>query len=338
MPGVPAVALVEVHDHRREALERASARERAGVERAAGRRGSRRARARAPSRPRRRRRRTRPRPAAPRRRGVEAASEWSPASDRAVELGLDSLGERRRVARGQDARRREAQLGGDGEHRRRADRVAQLACGVERGLGLRREDDEVGVCARRRRSSRRLRRAPRAAAARALASREPMTTSCPAPTSRVGERAPNGPVPPTIATRTRPPATTSASRRSDVAVAHERRRDDELDGRLGAARPPRRSRARRSSPRNTVHVGGCRPARHAREHTVERAGDRLAADERADRDAAHAARLRSPRGSRAPRGSARSRGTGCSARGGSPPRRRAHRGRPARARASSAPS
>ena len=35
MPGVRLVAAVQVHDHRRQALERAGARERAGVERAA---------------------------------------------------------------------------------------------------------------------------------------------------------------------------------------------------------------------------------------------------------------------------------------------------------------
>ena len=82
--GVGLVALVHVHDHRGHALERAGARERAGVERAAGDEPRRRARARAPSRRRRRRRRARPRPAA-RRARFAAASEWRPATTGRVE-------------------------------------------------------------------------------------------------------------------------------------------------------------------------------------------------------------------------------------------------------------
>ena len=68
--------------------------------------------------------------------------------DRRVELGLDSLGERDGFRGRKDAVLREAELGRDGEHRRRADRPSQLAGRVERRLGVDGEDDEVGVVAR----------------------------------------------------------------------------------------------------------------------------------------------------------------------------------------------
>ena len=88
--GVRLVAPVDVDDHRRHALERAGVRERAGVERAARRRGGRRARARAPSRRRRRRRRARPR------RAARAGEVRRP---RAVQPGGDRRGDERRRPR-----------------------------------------------------------------------------------------------------------------------------------------------------------------------------------------------------------------------------------------------
>ncbi len=76
-----------------------------------------------------------------------------PGDDRAGDDVLDARGERARVGRREHARRCERELGGDGEHRRLPDRVAELPHGVERGVRVRREHDEdlraAGVGVRR---------------------------------------------------------------------------------------------------------------------------------------------------------------------------------------------
>ena len=92
------VALVHVHDHGGHALERARARERPAVDRAARDEPSRRARAPAPSPRRRRRRRTRPRPAAASA-SFAAASECSPAATGTSSSSCDPLGDRRGLRR-----------------------------------------------------------------------------------------------------------------------------------------------------------------------------------------------------------------------------------------------
>ena len=173
---VRLVALVDVHDHGGHALERAGARERAGVDRAAGRdlpaSSSTSALASASS----------PQTSVsssgasspPR---FEAASECRPAIDRAVDHVLDPLGDRRRLGGREDALLREGELGGDREHGRRADRLAQRAGRLDGAVRLRREHDEVGraggILVRRPRRRRARRPLPRARSA----SREPITTS-----------------------------------------------------------------------------------------------------------------------------------------------------------------
>ena len=125
MPACPRVALVQVHDDRREALERARARERPGVERAARGEPLRRARARAPSRPDRRRRRRRPRRAARSAPRLDAASECSPATTGPSSSAWIRSASEVASGDGKNAALREAELRRDGEHRRRADRVRE---------------------------------------------------------------------------------------------------------------------------------------------------------------------------------------------------------------------
>ena len=232
-----AVALVQVHDHRRQALERARARERAGVERAA---------------------RGEPLGELERQRlrvGVVAADEGvlvgrlvaAEASRRRASAARRATGpsssawialrERRRVLGGEDAVRGEAKLGRDREHRRRADRAREARARCR---------------ARRRPSSRGRRDRPARTASSFVAPSTPSSCAAAAARCRVARAdhdlvprrreaasrsaMPNGPVPPTIATRTRPPARVSARRRADVAVAHERA------GRRRARPAPRRER------------------------------------------------------------------------------------------------
>src|SRR5262249_57337730 len=68
--------------------------------------------------------------------------------DGRFELVLDALGERSSLVVRQDANLREAELRGNRENGRVANDSAQLSRGVERGVGVDREDDEVGVGAR----------------------------------------------------------------------------------------------------------------------------------------------------------------------------------------------
>ena len=116
--GVALVAAVQVHDHRRQALERARARERAGVERAAGDELRRELERELLRIARRRRRRTRPRRAAPprgsrprssagRRRPAPSTSSWTrSASERASGSGRTPDLENRERARDREQRRR----------------------------------------------------------------------------------------------------------------------------------------------------------------------------------------------------------------------------------------
>ena len=66
-----------------------------------------------------------------------------PRDDRPVDHVLNALGDRARLDGREDAVLRERQLGGDGEHRRRADRVAQGPRGLDGSVGLRRQDDDI---------------------------------------------------------------------------------------------------------------------------------------------------------------------------------------------------
>ena len=63
--------------------------------------------------------------------------------DRAIQLGADSLCDRGRFRGRLHSAGPEAELGADREHRRSADRAAQLAGGLDRGLRLDREQHEV---------------------------------------------------------------------------------------------------------------------------------------------------------------------------------------------------
>ena len=65
--------------------------------------------------------------------------------DGCVELVLRPLRDRGRLGRRLHAVGSERQLGGNGKDGRAADRLAQLASGVDRGLGLYREHHEVGA-------------------------------------------------------------------------------------------------------------------------------------------------------------------------------------------------
>ena len=157
-----------------------------------------------------------------------------------------------------------------------------------------------------------------AVAAARSASREPTTTSSPDSCRRSASARPNGPVPPTTATRTRPPA---RSRRvaSPTRVAHERLRDDEIDvGRRRRVRlvddegvdQARRNRQRRAlvsaPPAMRVSIRPSGPV------TAAPPTSGLTATQRT------LGWPRSRPGSRRRRESARSRGTDCSARRGSP--------------------
>ena len=146
---MPLVALVQVDDHGREALEGAGARERPGVERPPGRQVRRQRRARSPSRLRRRRRRTRPRRVARRRRGSMLRANGAPRAPDPVELGLDSLGKRCRLDRRQSTppfvnRSSDAtESTGAAPIASRSSRAVSSAASA-----FDRENDEVGVCAR----------------------------------------------------------------------------------------------------------------------------------------------------------------------------------------------
>ena len=112
--------------------------------------------------------------------GVPAATGASSSSwiRRAIEVAS---------AVGFTAARAERELGADREDRRRADRLAQLGGRFDRGVGLDREEDEVGAANRvvvpRSFGAERL-----GGGASAFGSREPITTSTPASTSRFGDR------------------------------------------------------------------------------------------------------------------------------------------------------
>ena len=202
--GVRLVAPVQVHDHRRQPLERARARERAGVERAAGDDLARRARARAAFAS-----GSSPQTSASSSGGASsrfaAAIEWRPGDDRPAHDVLDPLGERARVRIGPDAvlRERRARSRPRAAASRRARPRSRARCRARRRPSPRaRRGRRRG---RRPRSSRRplVRRARRRSPAHALASREPITTSSsPSATSRAASARPKLPVPPRIATLT----------------------------------------------------------------------------------------------------------------------------------------
>ena len=257
---------------------------------------------------------------------------------------------RRASARpGRAARRpREREVARDGEERRLAERGRR-----PRGRCRARPSAFTASTARSAprdglaRSSRPRRAGPSsAAAARArAASREPITTSSsPSATSRAASARPKLPVPPRIATLMRAHAAASstacASRRrassSVISVRVTTGADRRPAARAGASCSSMHERV--DQPRVAAGDGaGAGPAGEAGEHAVGGALDGPAADERADRDARHAALARARRGSRRPRGSARSRRTGCSARSRSRRRRRSPRARRAPAVASGAP-
>ena len=341
-PGVRLVAAVQVHDHRRQPLERPRARERARIERAAGdelrgeleRELLRVGVVAADERVLLRRRLVE----------VRGGDRVEPRDDRAGDDVLDPLGERARVRVGPDA----ALARTRGRSRPRSSGVAPSAPAISRAVSSAASALTASTARstprdRVARSSAPRRPAPSSAAAapRTAASREPITTSSsPSATRRAASARPKLPVPPRIATLTRrPPAASStarASRRRASVVGHQRPRDDRAHavGQLGRARPPRRSRARRSGPGSTpATAAGRRAAGEAREHAVGGPLDGAAADQRADRDARHAPPLERGADLRRPRGSARSRRTGCWARSRSRRRRSiasTHAGRRAR--------
>ena len=196
-PGVALVALVEADDQAGQAFEDARARERARRRARGRRRPSRRVRARAPSRRRRRRRRRRPRPDGPAA-SLRGGERLETGDDRAGEELLRPFGEGEVLGGAEVAR--------DAQHRRRADRLREGGCGLER-RGWRSSRARRDRRRRPRPRSPRLSSAPTSSAfscARA-ASREPSTTSSPASTSRRASARPKSPVPPTIATFTRAP-------------------------------------------------------------------------------------------------------------------------------------
>ena len=147
------------------------------------------------------------------------------------------------------------------EDRRRADRLAQVARGLDGGVRLHREDDEVdaahGVVVVRPVGAER--RGRRRAPARRRGSRSPPST--PASTRRFATAWPKLPVPPTTATFTRPPR--APSRRAGATPPG---RSSASSSRRGARRPgrsgrTRRRRARRSAPRSSPRRApvSCRP-------------------------------------------------------------------------------
>ena len=174
---VRLVALVDVHDHRGHPLERAGAGERARSRPPGRRRAARRARARAPSPARRRRRRARPRRAAPRRGSPRRASAGrrrpGASSSSSIRSAIDVGARGRLDAAGAEARARRTteSTGVD------ADRLAQLARGVDARHPRSRRGRRGRRRGRRRRCSPRRRRAPRPSARARSASREPITTS-----------------------------------------------------------------------------------------------------------------------------------------------------------------
>ena len=131
---------------------------------------------------------------------VRGGERVQPGDDGRVELVLDPLRDRRRLRRRLHAARPEGELGADREHRRRADRLAQVARRVHRRVRLDREAARGRRRGRRRRCSRPRRRGRSAASRARSASREPITISTPASTSRFATACPKLPVPPTTAT------------------------------------------------------------------------------------------------------------------------------------------
>ena len=271
--GVTLVALVEIDDHGRQPLERARARQRPGVERTAGddlRRQLQRERLR---RRRRRRRRTRPRRAGRARACPQRASE---ARRPPAPRSRSCVRSRERARLGGMTPLGEAQLAGDAEHGRHADRFR------ERRSRSRAPHPPSSRARRGRRrgphprsSRRRLRRprAPSPAPARRRASRS--RPGRPPLTSRRASARPKSPVPPTIATLmpaplpARPRRGAGARRRRSSACGSrsaERRR-----ARRGRRRRPRRPRARRSAPGNDPqHARGDVPP--ARRCSIRSAG------------------------------------------------------------------
>ena len=213
-PGVRAVAAVQVHDHRGQPLERAGARERAGVERATG-DDLRRERERELLR-----------------RRVVAADERVLVRRRRVEVrgrdrveprddgpGDERPGSARRASGRPDRAARRPRENGevarDREERRRPERRRDRA---RRSRAPRRPSPRARRGRRRATASlvrRALRRAAPSSAAVALArasSREPITiSSSPAATSRAASARPKLPVPPRIATLMRRAAAASST-------------------------------------------------------------------------------------------------------------------------------
>ncbi len=136
------VALVDVHDHGRQAFQRPGGRERPAVDRTAGGDPPReledeRLRVRVVAADERVLLGRRVSAEVARREGVQACN------DRGADDGLDARGHGCRVGRRQHPVRPEGQLGGDREDRRPPDRLAQPGGGRHRRLGLRRQDHQV---------------------------------------------------------------------------------------------------------------------------------------------------------------------------------------------------
>ena len=197
-------------------------------------------------------------------REVRGGERVQAGDDGRVELVLDPLGERRRLGGRQHAVLRERSSARDREHRRRADRLAQVAGGVERRLGL---DASTTRSAPRTASSfvapsAPSSRPPPRARARRRASRSRRRR--PASTSRFASARPKLPG----AADDRDlhaggaPSTASASRRDGVEVGHQRPRHDRPDGErrrrgVGLVDDERVDQARRSRPRRAPE--SCRP-------------------------------------------------------------------------------
>ena len=172
--------------------------------------------------------------------------------DGRVELVLDPLRDRGRLGRRLDAAGAEGELGADREDGRRADRLAQLAGGLDRGVGLDGEERRGRRRGRRRRSPRPSAPSGSAASRARSASREPITTSTPASTSRFATACPKLPVPPTTATLTlAAPSAASARRRDASRSVISVLRDDPAALRAGRPGRTRPRRARRSDPRSS---------------------------------------------------------------------------------------
>ena len=264
-----AVALVHVHEHGRQALERAGVRQRAGVDRAAAdelvrelereRLGigvvaaDQRVLVGRPSPPRVGRRRANAGPRRPARRAVSATPRRATVASVA----------------GQHAALLEAQLGGDGEHRRAADRVAR-----SRAVSSVAFDFVASTTRSTSRTASLVRRALDAETAGRSRARGPRRASRsrrrrPSAASRSASARPKLPVPPTIATFicARASSAASATRARGVRVGHQRPRDDRPHARVAVVRVGLVDRrARRSGPRSTGDVRRRRAAREPLQH------------------------------------------------------------------------